>query len=63
MQNPHEIHKTPRVRRIVGAQIIGKDGKQVAMDVPLDGSNPEELNAQLVAFLEKKKQEEEAENN
>lgn len=50
MQNPHEIQKAPRARRIVGAQIIGKDGKPIAVD--LNGSNPEELNAQLAAFLE-----------
>lgn len=62
MQNPHEIHKAPRARRIVGAQIIGKDGKQIAMDMPLNGSNPEELNAQLAAFLEQQKQAEEAGN-
>lgn len=60
MQNPHEIHKTPRVRRIVGAQIIGKDGKQMSMEMPLNGSNPEELNAQLTAFLEQQKLAEDA---
>ena len=42
--------KAPRVRRIVGAQMIGGQSQAVEMPI-LNSSNPDDLQAQLALFL------------
>lgn len=46
--------KVPRVRRIVGAQMIGGQSQTLEMPI-LNSSNPDDLQAQLALFLQQQK--------
>lgn len=50
--NSNQEQKVPRVRRIVGAQVLNEHGVSVPMNI-LNSSNPNDLQAQLALFLQK----------